>query len=93
MFWGDFPVSLAVLARSKRFALVGAVAAAHVGALLPFLMSLPKEDWDYLGNGLKLGEKDKIVFWHKDQMSKKYRAVYGDLTAKEIDPADLPAKK
>ena len=64
----------------------------HVGALLPFLMSIPKEDWAYLGNGVTLGEKDKIVFWHRDPQTRTYRAVYGDLTAKEVAVEQLPAR-
>ena len=63
---------------------------AHVGALNPFLMSLPKDGWDYLGDGVKLGEKDKIVFWYKDAKANQHRAIYGDLTVKPIAPEDLP---
>jgi hypothetical protein len=63
---------------------------AHVGALNPFLMSLPKEGWDYLGDGVKLGEKDKIVFWYLDPKTNKHLAVYGDLSVKPIAAEDLP---
>jgi outer membrane lipoprotein-sorting protein len=62
----------------------------HVGALTPFLMSMPKDHWAYLGEGVKLGDKDRIVFWYLDGKSKTYRAVYGDLSAREIAAADLP---
>jgi outer membrane lipoprotein-sorting protein len=64
----------------------------HVGALTPFLMTLPKDGWAYLGDGVKLGEKDRIVFWYLDNKTGKYRAVYGDLSAREITAADLPKR-
>jgi outer membrane lipoprotein-sorting protein len=62
----------------------------HVGALTPFLMNLPKDGWAYLGDGVKLGEKDKIVFWYKDPKTNQHRAIYGDLSVKPIAPEDLP---
>jgi hypothetical protein len=64
----------------------------HVGALTPFLMTLPKDGWAYLGDGVKLGDKDRIVFWYLDSKTNKYRAVYGDLSAREIAAADLPKR-
>lgn len=63
---------------------------AHVGALTPFLMSLPKDQHAYLGQHARLGDKDKIVFWCQDPKTKAYRAVYADLTAKEIPATDVP---
>jgi outer membrane lipoprotein-sorting protein len=64
----------------------------HVGALTPFIMTLPKDEWAYLGEGVKLGEKERIVFWYLDGKTNKYRAVYGDLSAKEIGREGLPKK-
>jgi outer membrane lipoprotein-sorting protein len=63
---------------------------AHVGAIAGWSFSLP--EWTYLGDGVTLGEKDKIVFWYQDPDTKKYRAIYGDLTAKDIDAKDVPRK-
>jgi hypothetical protein len=64
----------------------------HVGALTPFFMTLSKDNWAYLGEGVKLGEKERIVFWYLDSKTNKYRAVYGDLSAKEIAREGLPKK-
>jgi outer membrane lipoprotein-sorting protein len=64
----------------------------HVGAIAPWAFQLPKDQWAYLGDGITLGEKDKIVFWYQDPDSKKYRAIYGDLTVQDIDPKDVPRK-
>lgn len=44
----------------------------------------------YIGKGVKLGEKDRIVCWYRLKTTGQYRAVYGDLTVKDIDPKDLP---
>jgi outer membrane lipoprotein-sorting protein len=63
---------------------------AHAGALTPFLMSLPKNEHAYLGEHATLGEKDKIVFWYQEPKTKTYRAVYADLTAREIPAGDVP---
>jgi outer membrane lipoprotein-sorting protein len=63
----------------------------HVGAMTPFLMSLPKDEYAYLGSGVKLNQKDTIIFWYQNQETKKYRAIYADLTAKDVeDRKELP---
>jgi outer membrane lipoprotein-sorting protein len=44
----------------------------------------------YLGKGVKLGAADRIVCWYKLKSTGTYRAVYGDLTVKDVDPKELP---
>ena len=44
----------------------------------------------YLGKGVKLGTGERIVCFYKLKGAGKYRAVYGDLTVKDVDPKDLP---
>ncbi len=44
----------------------------------------------YLGKGVRLGSADRIVLFYKLKSTGTYRAVYGDLTVKDIDPKDLP---
>jgi hypothetical protein len=51
--------------------------------------SLPKDDHAYLGDGKKLGQKDEIIFWYRKPAG-GYRAIYGDLSTKDIKPEDLP---
>ncbi len=46
--------------------------------------------WYYAGAGVKLGEKNKPICWWKPEGSQKYRILYGDLRAADIDEADLP---
>jgi hypothetical protein len=49
-----------------------------------------KGSFRYLGNGVKLGEKDRIVCWYKFKGAATYRVVYGDLSIKDAAPKDLP---
>ncbi len=47
----------------------------------------------YLGKGVKLGDKGRIVCWYKLKDAKDpnmYRAVYGDLSVKDVAPEDSP---
>ena len=44
----------------------------------------------YIGKGVKLGDASRIVCWYKLKETGKYRAIYGDLSVKDVQPADLP---
>lgn len=52
--------------------------------------STVKESFRYLGKGVKLGDKDRIICWYKLKDTGAYRAVYGDLSVKDVAPDDLP---
>ncbi len=59
-------------------------------AQLSFLLSGKRGvDYAYYPGG-KLGEKDRIVFWYKDEKSGEYMAIYGDLRVEKIDKEKLP---
>jgi outer membrane lipoprotein-sorting protein len=47
-------------------------------------------DWHYAGSGVKLGEADKAIFWYQPKGSATYRVIYGDLSAKDVAPENLP---
>ena len=47
-------------------------------------------DWHYAGNGVKLGEADKAVFWYQPEGAETYRVIYGDLSVKDVSPENLP---
>jgi hypothetical protein len=52
-----------------------------------------EDSFRYLGKGVKLGEKDRIVCWYKLKNAKDantYRVVYGDLSVKDVAAKDLP---
>jgi len=48
------------------------------------------DSFRYLGKRVKLGSADRIVCWYKLKSTGKYRAVFGDLTVKDVEPKDLP---
>jgi outer membrane lipoprotein-sorting protein len=49
-----------------------------------------KDSFRYLGKGVKLGDKERIVCWYKLKGSNTYRAVYGDLSIRDVALEDLP---
>ena len=56
-----------------------------------FIDRLPEEsDYQYVGEGVKLGDGDTPVCWWKPPESKTYRVIYGDLSARDVKPEDLP---
>jgi hypothetical protein len=66
---------------------------ASVGFIMGTMFSKEKGvDYDYTPGEVKLGDADKIVFWHFDKAKGKYRAVYGDLGAKDVTADTLGAK-
>jgi hypothetical protein len=48
------------------------------------------DSFRYLGKGVRLGDKDRIVCWYELKGATTYRAVYGDLTVKDVAADDLP---
>jgi outer membrane lipoprotein-sorting protein len=44
----------------------------------------------YVGKGVKLGSPDRIVCWYKLRGTGTWRAVFADLTVKDVAPTDLP---
>jgi outer membrane lipoprotein-sorting protein len=63
---------------------------ANVAQIMPFLATLPKEGYAYLGRGKTTsGDKDQIVFWYK-KGDGTYRAVFGDLTARDVKAEEVP---
>jgi len=57
--------------------------------LLQFDGAEPKS-FRYIGGGVKLGDASHIVCWYKLKSTGKYRAIYGDLTIKDVESKDLP---
>jgi hypothetical protein len=52
----------------------------------------PKSRFGYKADGVKLGDVNKIVFWHQPEGAAKYRAVYGDLHVGDVSADQLPEK-
>ena len=55
-----------------------------------FLLNTWGYEWSYVGKGVRLGEADKPVFWHRRKGSPNYRVIYGDLSVKKVAPEALP---
>lgn len=46
--------------------------------------------WRYIGKGVKLGDKERIVCWYRPKDSQSFHVVYGDLSVKSMAADDLP---
>ena len=44
----------------------------------------------YAGQGVKLGDASKAIFWYKPEGADTYRVIYGDLSVKDVAAGDLP---
>jgi len=44
----------------------------------------------YAGQGVKLGDASKAIFWYKPEGAETYRVIYGDLSIKDVAKGDLP---
>ena len=56
-----------------------------------FIGRLPEgSDYQYVGEDVKLGDADAPVCWWKPPGSTTYRIIYGDLSARDVKPDDLP---
>ena len=55
-----------------------------------FVQMLPADsDWHYAGGGVKLGQADVPICWWKPEGSQTYRVIFGDLSQRDLDKADL----
>lgn len=56
-----------------------------------FIEQLPEgNDYQYVGEDVRLGDAGKAVCWWKPAGSKTYRVVYGDLSIRDVEPKNLP---
>ena len=46
-------------------------------------------DYHYAGKDIKLNSPNRTIFWYTPSGAKKYRAIYGDLSIKELAPANM----
>ena len=45
--------------------------------------------FQYVGTEVTVGQAERIVCWYKLRNASQYRAVYGDLTVKDVSDADF----
>lgn len=55
----------------------------HLAGVIPFLSTLDKSDYDYLGAGKTTADQRCVVFWYRSK-DKKLRAIYNDFTVSDI---------
>ena len=46
--------------------------------------------WYYAGQGVKLGDGQKPIFWYQPQDSETWRVIYGDLREEDVPAENLP---
>ncbi len=98
---GNFPESIgmtkimsqlpqieAKLAESVTSAEEGTQKGMTLGKGMLFEMGL--KDKHYAGNGVKVGEADKAIFWYQPEGAGTYRVIYGDLSVKDVAAENLP---
>ena len=78
----------AKLAESITSAEEGTQKGMALGKGMLFHMGL--KDQHYAGNGVKVGEADKAIFWYLPDGADTYRVIYGDLSVKDVAPENLP---
>ncbi len=61
-----------------------------LAASLVFLEFELKKNFGYKADGVKLGDADKVLFWYRKKGAEKYRAIYGDLHADDVNADRLP---
>jgi outer membrane lipoprotein-sorting protein len=89
--WGQWAVLFSKDSHDGKLDAEATRVLANLGAITPFLVSMPKENYAYLGEGMTVDQKDAIVFWYKKEDG-TYRAIYADLTVKDITAEKLPKK-
>jgi hypothetical protein len=47
-------------------------------------------EWHYAGQGVKLGDGSKAIFWYQPQDSETWRVIYGDLRVEDVAAENLP---
>ncbi|MFC1739402.1 anti-sigma factor family protein [Planctomycetota bacterium] len=98
---GNFPEKIGITELTKLLPQVEAkvaesVASAEEGTQKGMTLSkgmlfeMRLKDKHYAGNGVKLGEADKVIFWYLPEGAETYRVIYGDLSVKDVAPENLP---
>jgi len=55
------------------------------------LLSSPKSfDLHYVGDGVRLGDVERMILWYRPEGTSSYRAVYGNLRVEDVASENLP---
>ena len=63
----------------------------HMAGIMFYMQLKPENDAHYVGGGMKLGTRDRPIFWYRPSGVEKYRVIYADLAVKEVSAEE--AKK
>jgi len=92
---GSFPkgldrlVDFAKLARQDQKEVM--MIMVRAGRASAFLTGLGANNYGYAGATVKLGEREKIVFWYRVEGSERYRAIFGDLHGEDVSREQIQA--
>jgi outer membrane lipoprotein-sorting protein len=89
--WGIWAVAFSKDSRDGKLSPETMRVLSHLGAITPFLVSMPKNAYAYVGEGKSVDQTSAIIFWYT-KPDGTYRAIYGDLSAKDISADDIPKK-
>jgi hypothetical protein len=51
------------------------------------------DNWHYAGDGVMLGQADKMLCWWKNEDGHTWRVIYGDLSARDVPTELAPGDK
>jgi len=92
---GSFPraldrwVDFAKVARQDQKELMAIMVRA--GRASAFLTGLGATNYGYAGANVKLGEREKIIFWYRVDGGERYRAIFGDLHGDDVSREQIQA--
>ncbi len=78
------------LSEEERMEMGGQIGAMVARFILFIQIQEASNTWQYFGEGVKLGDKETPICWYKPKDSETYRVVYGDLSIRDVEEADLP---
>jgi hypothetical protein len=87
--WGEWAVFLSQRGTSQEEM---TAIMSRLGAITPFLLSMSKDDYQYLGAGKTISDDRTIVFWYRTD-DHQIRAIYNDLTVAVVNETDLTPRK
>ena len=61
----------------------------YMQGMMFYNMLTSQNDSHYAGKDVKLGTPDRPIFWYKPTGAEKYRAIYADLSIKELTADDV----
>jgi hypothetical protein len=86
--WGEWAVLFSKGSKDGQLDKETMEVMSHLGSIMPYLIGLPKNDYQYLGAGKTLDDERCIVFWYRNKDA-KFRAIFNDLTVSDVEEKDV----